>query len=88
MKFPSKEETLEHYYSLCDRRDALYKKVQPLEDELTKVNAEVIKLQDKQRELSEKIDDGLGRGSFIALKREIAMIAKFLRFIPPRKKSA
>lgn len=84
MKFPKTEEMVARYYELCDQRDKLYKAAQPYEDELTQVNSQIETLRAKQQELSEKIDDTLGRENFLAIKKEIGQIASFLRSIPPR----
>jgi len=72
------------YYELCDQRDALYAKVQPLEDRITVVNAEIEAKRIEAEGLAKQIEEGLGGPQFIELKKEIAQIAAFLRKIPPR----
>jgi uncharacterized coiled-coil DUF342 family protein len=83
-EFPADEAIVRQFYRLSDRRDALYAKVQPFEDRLTAVNAEIMARQEEASQLAAEIDRGLGGESFLQLKREIRRIASFLRFIPPR----
>lgn len=82
--FPTQDEMVKRYYELTDQRDALYAKVQPLEDKLTKQNEAAEQARLAAEETAKQIDKGLGGEKFLALKREIAQIAGFLRKIPPR----
>ena len=59
-------------------RDATYAKVQSLEDELDKTNAEIAALQDKAASLAAKIEDGWGGAAWVAKKKEIAKLARAL----------
>jgi len=67
----------DQYDLLCAQRDALYAKVQPLEDELTAVNAQAEVARLKAAELASQIDATLGQG-FIALKKQIGALARVL----------
>ena len=59
------------YYELCDLRDAVYAQVQPLEDELAGLNAQIEQLQIRAREVAAQIEAGWGP-NWLALKKEIA----------------
>jgi chromosome segregation ATPase len=91
MAMPSREEMVRRYYELCDRRDAAYEEADPLEKKLDAANAKVMAAQAEASALAEQIeetwaaasDDGTREG-WLALKKEIADIAAFLRKIPPR----
>jgi uncharacterized coiled-coil DUF342 family protein len=83
MGFPSNQEMLKRYYELCDQRDAIYEQVQPLEDQLSGVNAQIEPLRIKALELATQIDSQMGR-NFIDIKQEIRQIASYLGRIPPR----
>lgn len=68
----------DQYDKLCADRDATYAKVQPLEDELTAVNAQAEQLQLRALELAGKIEAGWGGASWLAKKKQIAALAKAL----------
>lgn len=68
----------DHYDKLCAERDATYAKVDPLEKELDKVNAEIGALQAKANDLAAKIEEGWGGAAWIAKKKEIAKLARAL----------
>lgn len=82
--FPTNPEMVARFYELCDQRDALYAKAQPLEDELDKANVECEQARLRAEKIASQIDTVLGRDKFLALKREIAQIARYLGKIPAR----
>lgn len=75
------------YYELCDERDAVYKITDPIQLELDAANAEMEAARVKALELAAKIDAVWGP-DWIAKKKEIAQIARFLFKIPPRPGTA
>lgn len=85
MPFPTNEQLVDRYYELCDRRDALYEEMEPLEEELTRVNAQIEARRIDAERIAKQIDQILVREKFIDLKKEIAQIASYLRRIPPRR---
>lgn len=68
----------DQYDLLCKQRDETYAKVQPLEDELTAVNAQIAVLQEKAFSLASQIEAGWGGASWISLKKQIGALAKAL----------
>lgn len=82
MKFPTDEEMATQYHKLCEERDALYTKVLPLEDKLSKLNREIEDKRIEAEKIAAAIDTGLGGQRFLLLKKEIARIAGYLRKIP------
>jgi uncharacterized coiled-coil DUF342 family protein len=79
-----RNEQAKHYYALCDLRDEVYRQVQPLEDELAKVNEQIEELRKKQFDLALAIEKGWGP-NWLTLKKEIKEIAGALGKIPPRE---
>ena len=65
------------YYELCDLRDAVYGQVQPLEDELAGLNAQIEQLQIRAREVAAEIEAGWGP-NWLPLKKEIASLGREL----------
>jgi uncharacterized coiled-coil DUF342 family protein len=76
------------YYELCDLRDAVYAKAQPIENELDAVNAQIQTLQAKATDLAQQIERTWGP-NHLALKRSIRILAAELgqngNRIPPRE---
>lgn len=72
------------YYELKDYIDAVNAENAPLEDELAAVVAEGEKLRVKAEGISAKIDDNRGREKWLAVKRDLRIIAAGLGKIPPR----
>ena len=68
----------DHYDKLCAERDATYAKVDPLEKELNKINAEIGALQAKANAFAAKIEDSWGGAGWISKKKEIAKLARAL----------
>lgn len=68
----------DQYDKLCKQRDDTYAKAQPLEDELDKVNAEMEVLRSRAADLAAQIETVWGGASWIALKKQIAAIARAL----------
>ena len=66
------------YDELCAKRDAVYAKQKPLEDELAKLNAEAEAARIKAAAVAAKIDEMWVEANWFALKKEIALIAKTL----------
>lgn len=80
----STDTNLAQYWQLCDQRDAVNTKNEPLEAELTKVNAQIAELQAKAQALADMIDDNRGRSAWTELKKQIRFLAAGLGRIPPR----
>lgn len=76
---------LEKYYAMCDLRDATYEKVKPLRAELESLNSQVLLAQEKANAKAAEISAALGGKDWVALKKEIAQLARSLGRIPPRK---
>lgn len=72
------------YYALCDARDKVNAVNAPLEAALAEqvAIAEVARV--KAAEIAARIDANRGGAKWIALKKEIAFIARGLGRIPPR----
>lgn len=68
----------DQYDKLCAQRDAKYAKVQRLEDELARVNAERDALRVKAGEIAAQIDRELGGSAWLQLKKQIAALARAL----------
>ena len=68
----------DQYDKLCAQRDATYAEAQPYEDQLTEVNAQIDALSHRQKELTVKIETIWGGPAWIALKKQIAALAKAL----------
>lgn len=75
---------LARYRALCAIRDAVNKANEPLEAELTKLVSDQEALRVKAEAVSAKIDDARGREKWLALKREIGILAAGLGRIPPQ----
>ena len=74
----------DEYYSLCEYRDAVYKKSEPLENELTKVNQEIEKLRVIQEQLTKQIELTWG-ANWLLVKKKIADIVRFFGGrVPPK----
>lgn len=71
------------YYALCDQRDATYAKAAPVEAELAKASAAVQAAQAVESDLACQVEAIWGP-DWLALKREIANLARSLGRIPPR----
>lgn len=71
------------YYELCDQRDAVYAKARPVESALAAQSAVVQAEQAKEAALAAEVEAIWGP-NWIALKKEIADIARTLVKIPPR----
>jgi uncharacterized coiled-coil DUF342 family protein len=78
--------TVERYYELCDRRDAVNKQIQPIKDRIAKISTEILTRQADAEKLVEEMNFKRGGTDWIELKKEIAQIARFLVRIPPRVK--
>ena len=73
------EHTLKaRYEELCAKRDAVYAAQKPLEAELAQYNAEAEAARVKAAEVAAKIDAQWQEANWIALKKEIALLAKTL----------
>lgn len=73
------------YHELTNYRDAINAQNAPLEAELAKLVAEQEALRVKAEAIAAKIDEARGREKWIALKREIRILAAGLGKIPPRQ---
>lgn len=86
-----REKMVARYYALCDVRDAAYAEAAPIEAKLDAANLRAMAAQQEAEKLAEEIEqtwakhseDGTKTG-WLALKKEIADIARFLHKIPPR----
>lgn len=58
------------------QRDAKYAQTAPLEARLTEVNAKIEALRVEQMDLANQIDETLGRGEWIALKKRIGALSE------------
>ena len=65
------------YYRLCDLRDRVYAQLQPLEDELADLNAQIEQLQIRAREVAAQIEAGWGP-NWLPLKKELASLGREL----------
>lgn len=79
---------LARYRALCKIRDAVNAQNAPLEVDLEKVNAETEASRLKANAISEKIDANRGGEKWLALKREIRILAAGLGRIPPEEAPA
>ena len=68
----------DQYEQLCAERDRRYAVVQPLEDELTLVNAEIAEKQKRAHELAAQIEAGWGGEQWLIIKKQIAALARAL----------
>ena len=68
---------LKQYKELTAIRDQTYARVQPLEDRLTAVNAQICALQEEASQLGREIEAGWGPG-WLHLKRQIRLLAQAL----------
>lgn len=66
------------YKVLCDKRDTVYATTAPLEAELNELNAKEDYYKQLAKAKGAEIDYHLGGESWIALKKEIVLIAKIL----------
>lgn len=72
------------YYKLCDARDAVYAEAAPIEAQLAAASAKVIAAQAEEAKLAREVEAAWGP-EWLALKKEIASLAKALGKIPARK---
>lgn len=72
------------YYALCDARDQVNALNAPLEEALAEQVAIAEMTRVKAAEIAARIDANRGGEKWIALKKEIAFIARGLGKIPPR----
>jgi hypothetical protein len=72
------------YHELCDLRDARYAEAAPLEAKLDAANARCEAARVEALELAAKVEAVWGGESWLALKKEIADIARFFGRVPPR----
>lgn len=72
------------YYALCDARDQVNALNAPLEAELDQLVAVAEEARVKAEAIAAQIDANRGGEKWIALKKEIAFIARGLGKIPPR----
>lgn len=79
---------LARYRELCRARDAVNAKNAPLEAKLADLVAQQEKLRVEAEKISGEIDDNRGRETWIALKREIRILAAGLGKIPPESPAA
>ena len=75
------------YYELCDLRDARYAEAEPLEEKLAAANARCEAARVEANALAAEIEAVWGGEAWLALKKEIADIARFFGRIPPRQES-
>lgn len=75
---------LARYRALCAHRDSVNAKNAPLEAELAKLNEQAEAFRVKANAVAAKIDANRGGEKWLALKKEIAFIARGLGRIPPR----
>jgi hypothetical protein len=68
----------DQYDQLLAKLAAIYARIQPLEDQLTKANADVIAAQVVQMELADRIDEILRETELLKLKKHIRQLAKAL----------
>lgn len=80
---PTKEEAARRYYDLCDQRDAAYARAAPIEATLAEANARCEAARLEAGELAAEVEAAWGP-DHLALKTEIAGLARFLGKIPPR----
>ncbi len=66
------------YDELCALRDEVNEKNAPLEAQLDAANAEAEAARLRAQELADQIDDNRGRALWIAMKKEIGVLAKAL----------
>ncbi len=66
------------YARLCALRDAVNEQNKPLEDDLTAVNSQIETLRQRAMDIAARIDDNRGRGNWMALKRDIGILAQAL----------
>lgn len=66
------------YQELCAQRDAVNEQNAPLEAQLAAANAEVMAAQDRANALAAEIDNNRGRDAWIAMKKEIGILAKMV----------
>jgi hypothetical protein len=74
----TEESVLARYRELCAQRDAHYADVAPLEKELEAANAECEKYRVKAQAIAAQIDEKRNWPAWLPLKKEIAMLARFL----------
>jgi uncharacterized coiled-coil DUF342 family protein len=67
-----------YYAELCAQRDAVNAANAPHEAELDQVNAQINALQERAMSVAAAIDAARGGANWLALKREIATLAKAL----------
>lgn len=79
-----RQKLVDQYFALCDQRDAAYKRAAPFEEKLREAIAATRKAQALEMELAAKVEKAWG-AEHLALKKEIASIARSLGKIPPRK---
>lgn len=72
------------YYALCDARDQVNAVNAPLEEALAVQVAIAEEARVKAEALAAQIDANRGGAKWLALKKEIAFIARGLGRIPPR----
>jgi uncharacterized protein (DUF3084 family) len=80
------DDLLKQYYQLCDQRDTLYAKAQPLEDKLTQLNDQIQPLQVAAQAVAAELDSLYNAGSLFLVKKQIRQLAAYLGKIPPREK--
>lgn len=76
---------LARYSALCAHRDAVNAKNAPLEAELAKLNEQAEAFRVKAEAVAAQIDDNRGREKWLAVKREIRVLAVGLGKIPAEK---
>lgn len=79
---------LARYRHLCAIRDKVNKANEPLEAKLADLVAQQEKLRVEAEKISGQIDDNRGREKWVALKREIRILAAGLGKIPPESPAA
>jgi len=79
---------LARYRQLCKVRDAVNAQNAPLEAKLADLVAQQEKLRVEAEAISGQIDDNRGREKWVALKREIRILAAGLGKIPPESPAA
>ncbi len=66
------------YEELCALRDSVNEKNAPLEEQLTAANAEAEAARVRAHALAEQIDANRGNALWLAMKKEIGILAKAL----------